>query len=114
MLILIVLEVLLRGADFVVSSSSLKMSCVSTGARRFFSTGRNGLALPNVAIAGVTGAVGQEFIRLLEERNFPLNKLKMLASARSIGKKYNFRGEEHVVEELTLENLEDVDIALFR
>jgi aspartate-semialdehyde dehydrogenase len=113
-MLIFVLELFL-GADFESPPLSLlKMSCVSTGARRFFSTGRNGLALPNVAIAGVTGAVGQEFIRLLEERNFPLNKLKMLASARSIGKKYNFRGEEHVVEELTLENLEDVDIALFR
>ncbi len=44
------------------------------------------LSAPNVAIAGVTGAVGQEFLTLLAERDFPIGELKMLASARSAGK----------------------------
>ena len=45
----------------------------------------------NVAILGATGAVGQEFLNLIEERNFPFNELKLLASHRSAGKKFNSR-----------------------
>ena len=47
----------------------------------------------NLAIVGVTGAVGQEFLKLIEERNFPFANLKMLASSRSAGKKINFMGK---------------------
>ncbi|MEX2670581.1 MAG: aspartate-semialdehyde dehydrogenase, partial [Phycisphaeraceae bacterium] len=68
---------------------------------------------PNVAIAGVTGAVGQEFLTLLAERDFPIGQLKMLASARSAGKTYDYRGKTYTVEELTEQSFDDVDIALF-
>ncbi len=67
----------------------------------------------HVAIAGATGAVGTEFLRLLEERPFPLASLKLLASARSVGKRICFRGEELPVEELTSGSFEGVDIAFF-
>ena len=53
------------------------------------------------AIMGVTGAVGQELLKILEERDFPLSSLKVLASARSKGKKVTFKGEQLTVEELT-------------
>src|SRR6478609_11987104 len=68
---------------------------------------------PCVAIVGATGAVGVEMLLCLEQRNFPLGKLKLLASARSAGKKMTFRGEEITVEELTHDSFSDVDIALF-
>jgi len=67
----------------------------------------------HLAIAGVTGAVGQEFLRILEERNFPFDSLKMLASSRSAGKKIPFKGREYVVEELTKDSFAGIDIALF-
>ena len=53
----------------------------------------------NVAILGATGAVGQEFLNLIEERNFPFAELKLLASKRSAGKKIQFMGKEYTVEE---------------
>lgn len=68
---------------------------------------------PRVAILGATGAVGQEFIRLIEERNFPFSSLKLLASARSAGKKISVCGKEYTVEEAKPESFENVDIALF-
>ncbi len=68
---------------------------------------------PRLAIAGATGAVGQEFLHLLETRDFPLTSLKLLASARSKGKRVRFRGEELPVEELGEESFEDVDLAFF-
>ncbi len=67
----------------------------------------------NLAIAGVTGAVGQEFLKILEERDFPFDSLKMLASSRSAGKKIEFKGKEYTVEELTENSFERIDIALF-
>jgi len=67
----------------------------------------------NVAVAGVTGAVGQEFLRLLDERNFPGANYKFLASVRSAGKEITFKGQQYSVEELTENSFEDVDIALF-
>ncbi|MHC4726006.1 MAG: aspartate-semialdehyde dehydrogenase [Planctomycetota bacterium] len=67
----------------------------------------------NLAIAGVTGAVGQEFLRILEERDFPFDSLKMLASSRSAGKKIEFKGKEYTVEELTKKSFSRIDIALF-
>lgn len=69
--------------------------------------------LPNVAILGATGAVGQEFIRLIEERKFPFAQLKLLASARSAGKKITICGSEYTVEEAKPESFEGIDIALF-
>ncbi|NQV35492.1 MAG: aspartate-semialdehyde dehydrogenase [Phycisphaeraceae bacterium] len=67
----------------------------------------------NLAIAGVTGAVGQEFLRILEERDFPFESLKMLASSRSAGKKIPFKGKEYTVEEMTENSFAGVNIALF-
>jgi aspartate-semialdehyde dehydrogenase len=67
----------------------------------------------NVAIAGVTGAVGQEFLKILEERDFPFDSLKVLASSRSAGKTVQFKGKEYVVEQLTDKSFDRVDIALF-
>lgn len=68
---------------------------------------------PNVAILGATGAVGQEFIILIEERQFPFESLKLLASARSAGKELTVAGKTYIVEEATPESFEGVDIALF-
>ena len=68
---------------------------------------------PVVAIAGVTGAVGSEFIATLEKRRFPVSRLKALASKRSAGKLLGFRGQVIAVEELTEDSFRGVDIALF-
>ena len=67
----------------------------------------------NVAVVGVTGAVGQEFLNVLAERKFPIKNLKLLASARSAGKKVTFKGTEYTIEELTHDSFNDVQIALF-
>lgn len=66
-----------------------------------------------VAIAGATGAVGVEFLRLLDERKFPMSSLRLLASARSEGKKMTFAGREITVEELKEDSFKDIDIAFF-
>lgn len=68
---------------------------------------------PHVAIVGATGAVGVEMLLCLEQRNFPLSKLTLLASARSAGKTMKFRGEEITVKELTHDSFAGIDIALF-
>ena len=67
----------------------------------------------NVAILGATGAVGQEFLRLIEERNFPFADLKLLASKRSAGKVIHFMGKDYTVEEATDDSFGGVQIALF-
>ncbi len=69
----------------------------------------------NVAIAGATGAVGEEFLRVLEEYDFPIKKLVPLASARSVGKEVEFKGKNIKVKELTCEVFEEeeIDIAFF-
>lgn len=67
----------------------------------------------NTAIVGATGAVGQEFLNLIEERNFPYGELKLLASSRSAGKKINFMGKEYTVEETTEKSFDGIEIALF-
>lgn len=67
----------------------------------------------NVAIAGATGAVGETFLQILEERNFPINELKLLASKRSVGKTLKFNGQDYKVEELTHDSFKGIDIALF-
>lgn len=66
-----------------------------------------------VAIVGATGVVGIEMLETLEKRNFPVSELKLLASARSAGKKRKFHGEDVVIEELTPASFKNVDIALF-
>ncbi len=68
---------------------------------------------PVVAIAGVTGAVGAEFIATMDRRGFRVGKLKALASARSAGKIIDFRGERIVIEKLDENSFAGVDIALF-
>lgn len=65
-----------------------------------------------VAILGATGAVGTELLELLEERNFPLAHLKLLASARSAGKKMQFRGEDILVEPVSDRSFENIDLVL--
>ncbi len=76
-------------------------------------------ARPVVAVAGATGAVGQEFLRVLHDVDFPASEVRALASARSAGKKVAFDGcgdvsaGELVVREMTPESFEGVDIALF-
>lgn len=67
----------------------------------------------NVAILGATGAVGQEFLDLIEERNFPFQELRLLASSRSAGKVINFMGKEYTVQEAKPDSFEGIDIALF-
>ncbi|MDB5320256.1 MAG: asd [Phycisphaerales bacterium] len=67
----------------------------------------------NVAIAGATGAVGQEFLTVLAERNFPIKQLRLLASGRSAGKTVEFRGQTYTVEELTKDSFKDIQIAFF-
>ncbi|MFP4686557.1 MAG: aspartate-semialdehyde dehydrogenase [bacterium] len=66
-----------------------------------------------VAVAGATGAVGREMIRILEERDFPISELVLLASERSRGKKLSFQGRDIEVEVLADRSFEDIDIALF-
>ena len=66
----------------------------------------------NVAIMGATGAVGTEFLRILEQRNFPLASLKLLASHRSAGKKLIFAGEELIVEELGEKSFKGIELVL--
>ena len=68
---------------------------------------------PHVAVVGATGAVGIEMIKTLEKRNFPVGKLTLLASARSVGKKLKFRGQDITVTELTKDSFTGIDIALF-
>ena len=67
----------------------------------------------NIAIVGATGAVGREFIGCIESRGIAVKSLKLLASARSAGKTAPFRGQDLVIEELTDDSFEGVDIALF-
>ncbi len=66
-----------------------------------------------VAVAGATGLVGGQMLQCLEERNFPVKSVKMLASSRSVGRTLPFRGENITVEELTENSFEGVDIAFF-
>lgn len=65
-----------------------------------------------VAIVGVSGAVGQEFLRVLEERDFPIDELVLFGSSRSAGSTYSFRGQDYVVKELKHnDDFKGVDIA---
>ena len=67
----------------------------------------------NIAVAGATGAVGNQMLACLEERNFPVKSIKLLASRRSVGRKLRFRGDLIAVQELTEESFKGMDIALF-
>lgn len=67
----------------------------------------------NVAVVGATGAVGEQILKLLESRNFPIQELKLLSSARSAGTKITFKGQEYTVEEATPDSFKGVEIALF-
>jgi aspartate-semialdehyde dehydrogenase len=67
----------------------------------------------NLAIVGATGLVGSEFLKILEQRNFPINTLRLYASDRSAGKKLMFMGQELEVEETTEDSFKGIDIALF-
>ena len=66
-----------------------------------------------VAVVGATGAVGREMVSILEERNFPVEKLTLLASARSAGSEMEYKGQKIPVQELTHESFAGIDIALF-
>lgn len=68
---------------------------------------------PNIAIAGATGAVGREMLAILEQRGFPHERVRLLASERSAGSKLTYRGQEHTVEMLDEHAFDGVDIALF-
>jgi aspartate-semialdehyde dehydrogenase len=67
----------------------------------------------NVAVVGATGAVGMEMLSILEERKFPIKKLKLLASARSAGKGIEFRGETIIVQEVKPSSFDGVEMAFF-
>ncbi|HYE12572.1 MAG TPA: aspartate-semialdehyde dehydrogenase [Patescibacteria group bacterium] len=68
----------------------------------------------NVAVVGATGMVGNTFLKVLEERNFPIDKFYVFASAKSAGSEIEFNGKKYIVEELTEQSFDkDIDIALF-
>ncbi len=67
----------------------------------------------NIAIVGATGAVGQEMMEILDERNFPIDELRLIASERSAGKKFTFKDNELEVKKLDHSCFEGIDIALF-
>lgn len=67
----------------------------------------------SVCVVGATGAVGQEILKVLDERKFPISELRLLATSRSAGKKIQFRGETITVEETTHSSFRNVEIALF-
>ena len=67
----------------------------------------------NVAIVGASGAVGNEFLKILAERKFPIGELRLLATKRSAGKKVTFMGKEYTIQETTKDSFEGMDIALF-
>ncbi|MFC1529000.1 aspartate-semialdehyde dehydrogenase [Candidatus Latescibacterota bacterium] len=66
----------------------------------------------NICVAGATGNVGRTMIKILEERNFPVDRIRFLASSRSTGKKLPFRGADIAVEELTLDSFEKGELVL--
>lgn len=67
----------------------------------------------NIAIVGATGLVGQEFLKLLENSNLSINKLKLFASENSIGKKIKFKNKDYLIEKLDVKKFEDIDFAIF-
>ncbi|XP_009607335.1 uncharacterized protein [Nicotiana tomentosiformis] len=97
-----------RGATAIPQPRSITISTSPFRVR--MSLQENG---PSVAVVGVTGAVGQEFLSVLSDRNFPYRSLKLLASKRSAGKSMKFEDRDYTVEELTEDSFEGIDIALF-
>ncbi|KAI5075747.1 hypothetical protein GOP47_0009823 [Adiantum capillus-veneris] len=93
-------------------TAAAMMQCPPFQKRRVVSMGLSEQG-PSVAIVGVTGAVGQEFLSVLSERDFPYRNLKLLASKRSAGKQITFEGREIVIEELTEDSFHGIDVALF-
>ncbi len=67
----------------------------------------------NVALVGASGAVGSEFLKLFEFKNFPIKNLKLLTSARSAGKSISFKGEKIILEKLTGDSFKNIDLAFF-
>lgn len=98
-----------NGKRFIAGSVSASSHTKRSGSVRMGYTESG----PTVAIVGVTGAVGQEFLDVLTDRDFPYRDIKMLASKRSAGQKMSFEGKEYVIEELTEESFKGVEIALF-
>ncbi|KAI3873881.1 hypothetical protein MKW98_001530 [Papaver atlanticum] len=94
-------------ATFAPKSANIRRRCNSTVRMALKADG------PSIAVVGVTGAVGQEFLSVLSDRDFPYRSIKMLASKRSAGKHQEFEGKDYVIEELTHESFDGVDIALF-
>src|SRR5262245_14509836 len=87
---------------------------MSTAVRPSSSPSRKGgVSKPHVAIVGVTGAVGQEFLSVLSQRKFPIGELTVLASARSAGKDLSYDGRKYKVQELTENSFKGIDLALF-
>lgn len=66
----------------------------------------------NVAILGATGAVGKEMLKVLGERNFPINELRLLASKRSAGEEVEYNGQKYIIQEATENSFENIDIML--
>lgn len=87
------------------------MSTVTSGSQS--PARRRSTSHPSVAIVGATGAVGQDFLNVLAQRNFPIGHLKLLASARSAGKKIDFQDKTYTVEELKDDSFKGMDLALF-
>jgi aspartate-semialdehyde dehydrogenase len=67
----------------------------------------------NVAVAGATGAVGNEMVSILEQRNFPVNQLKLLASTRGAGTRMEFKGKSYTVEVMDENSFTGIDVGLF-
>ncbi|WMV06652.1 hypothetical protein MTR67_000037 [Solanum verrucosum] len=99
----------LNGGSALASGIRLPRS-ISSPFRVRMSLQENG---PSVAVVGVTGAVGQEFLSVLSDRNFPYRSIKLLASKRSAGKSMKFEERDYTVEELTEDSFDGIDIALF-
>jgi len=70
------------------------------------------MSKPNIAILGASGVVGQEILKILDERGFSFNSIKFLASARSAGKEIEFKGNKYIIEEAKPEAFEGLDIVL--
>lgn len=77
-----------------------------------FAEGEDEMKKYNLAILGATGAVGQEMLKVLKERNFPISNLKLLASKRSAGTLVEYNGKEYVIEEATEDSFENIDVVL--
>jgi aspartate-semialdehyde dehydrogenase len=97
-----------EGGDMAVTKKKAQTKAVP--GKKAASKGKR---LYNVAVVGATGAVGTEMIQILEERGFPVNELKLLASERSAGTKLEFNGKKVKVEELKKDSFKGIDIALF-